>query len=170
VTSATSSPPATSLASWRALHHYIRLDSRGITHANSLLGLILSEGPNASISGVVRPGLVVPETKPIDTLLAELRRTRNSVAVVLDEHGRTAGIAAIEDIVEDIVGEIADETDPSAGSVRQLNDGEWLVQGDVALADLRGYGIELDTDTEAYNSVAGLMLDTLGHSHARANA
>ena len=136
---------------------------KGIIHANSLLGLVLSEGPQASIAGVVRPALIVPETKPIDTLLAELRRTRNTVAVVLDEYGRTAGIVAIEDIVEEIVGEIADETDPSAGPVRQLNDGEWLVQGDVALADLRDYGIELDTDTASYNSVAGLMLDTLGH-------
>ena len=129
---------------------------KGIIHANSLLGLVLSEGPKASIAGVVRPALIVPETKPIDTLLAELRRTRNSIAVVVDEYGRTAGIVAIEDIVEEIVGEIADETDPSAGPVRQLKDGEWLVQGDVALADLRDYGIELDTDTASYNSVAGL--------------
>jgi CBS domain containing-hemolysin-like protein len=136
---------------------------QGIIHANSLLGLVLCEGPKASLAGRVRPALIVPETKPIDTLLAELRRTRNSVAVVVDEYGRTAGIVAIEDIVEEIVGEISDETDPSAGPVRQLNDGEWLVQGDVTLADLRGYGIELDTHTAAYNSVAGLMLDTLGH-------
>jgi CBS domain containing-hemolysin-like protein len=136
---------------------------KGIIHANSLLGLVLSEGPKATIAGVVRPALIVPETKPLDTLLAELRRTRNSIAVVVDEYGRTAGIVAIEDIVEEIVGEIADETDPSGGPVRQLNDGEWLVQGDVAVADLRDYGIELDTDTAAYNSVAGLILDTLGH-------
>ena len=94
---------------------------KGIIHANSLLGLVLSEGPKASIAGVVRPALIVPETKPLDTLLAELRRTRNSIAVVVDEYGRTAGIVAIEDIVEEIVGEIADETDPSAGPVRQLD-------------------------------------------------
>jgi CBS domain containing-hemolysin-like protein len=136
---------------------------RGIIHANSLLDLILSEGPKASIERVVRAALIVPETKPLDALLAELRRTRNSIAVVVDEYGRTAGIVAIEDIVEEIVGEIADETDPSAGPVRQLQDGEWLVQGDVALADLGDYGIGLDTDTGNYTSVGGLVFDTLGH-------
>jgi CBS domain containing-hemolysin-like protein len=109
---------------------------KGIIHANSLLDLILSNGPKASIEHAVRTALIVPETKPLDELLAELRRTRNSIAIVVDEYGRTAGIVAIEDIVEEIVGEIADETDPSAGPVRQLQDGEWLVQGDVALADL----------------------------------
>ncbi len=136
---------------------------KGVIHANSLLRLILSEGPKASIEEVVRAAPIVPETKPLDTLLAELRRTRSTIAVVVDEYGRTAGIVAIEDIVEEIVGEIADETDPSAGPVRQLNDGEWQVRGDVALADLRDYGIELDTETTSYNSIGGLVLDTLGH-------
>jgi CBS domain containing-hemolysin-like protein len=136
---------------------------RGIIHANSLLDVILSEGPKAAIERVVRAALIVPESKPLDGLLAELRRTRNSIAVVADEYGRTAGIVSIEDIVEEIVGEIADETDPSAGPVRQLKDGEWLVQGDVPLADLRDHGIELGTDTANYNSVGGLVFEMLGH-------
>jgi CBS domain containing-hemolysin-like protein len=135
---------------------------KGVIHANSLLRLVISEGPRASIKGTVRDALIVPETKPLDTLLAELRRTRNTIAVVVDECGRTVGIVAIEDIVEEIVGEIADETDPAAGPVRKLKDREWLVRGDVALADLRDHGIELDAETERYNSVAGLVLDTLG--------
>src|SRR5690242_10531325 len=118
---------------------------RGVIHANSLLGLI------------------VPESQPLDTLLAELRQTRNSFAVVVDEYGRTAGIVAIEDIVEEIVGEIADETDPSTEPVRRLADGQWLVQGDVPLGDLRDYGIALESDSDAYNSIGGLVLDTLGH-------
>ena len=118
----------------------------------------------------MRPALIVPETKPLDTLLAELRRTRNSIAVVVDEYGRTAGIVAIEDIVEEIVGEIADETDPSAGPVRQLKDGEWLVQGDVALADLRDYGIELDTDSRATTPSRGSCSTRSDTSHALANA
>ncbi len=135
---------------------------KGVIHANSLLRLIITEGPNASIADVVRDALILPETKPLDTLLAELRRTHNSIAVIADEYGRTAGIVAVEDVVEEIVGEITDETDPSAGPIREVADGQWLVRGDVALADLRDYGIDLDSVSEAYNSVAGLVLDTLG--------
>jgi CBS domain containing-hemolysin-like protein len=136
---------------------------KGVIHANSVLSLIVTEGPRARIDGAVRDALIAPETQPIDILLAELRRTRNSLAVIVDEYGRTAGIVAIEDIVEEIVGEIADETDPSVGPVRQLSESEWLVRGDVTLADLRDYGIELDIATTAYNSVGGLVLDSLGH-------
>ncbi len=136
---------------------------KGLIHANSLLRLIVADGPNARIADMVRDTLIVPETKPIDTLLAELRRTRTTIAVVVDEYGRTAGIVAIEDIVEEIVGEIADETDPAAGPVRQIRDGEWLVKGDVALADLRDFGIELEAGTPTYTSVGGLVLDTVGH-------
>ena len=136
---------------------------RGVIHANSLLELIVAEGPGAGIERAVREALVVPETKPLDDLLAELRRTRNSIAVVVDEYGRTAGIVAVEDIVEEIVGEIADETDPSAGPVRQVADGEWLVRGEVGLGDLPDYGIDLKASSASFNSVAGLVFDALGH-------
>ena len=135
---------------------------RGVVHANRLLELVLTEGPRAGIAGVVRDALIVPETKPLDTLLAELRRTRNTIAVVVDEYGRTAGIVAVEDIVEEIVGEIADETDPSLGPVRRLGDGDWLVSGDVSLADLQDYGIDLGAGTDTYVSVGGLVLDAVG--------
>jgi CBS domain containing-hemolysin-like protein len=134
-----------------------------VIHANSLLSLVLSGGTESSIAGAVRDALIVPESQPLDTLLGELRSTRNSIAVVVDEYGRTAGIVSIEDIVEEIVGEIADETDPSTEPIRELADGEWLVHGDVTLSDLRDHSIALDTDTAAYNSIGGLILDTLGH-------
>jgi CBS domain containing-hemolysin-like protein len=136
---------------------------KGVIHANSLLRLILAESPAARIDSTVRDALIVPETQPLDTLLADLRRTHNSLAVVVDEYGRTAGIVSIEDIVEEIVGEISDETDPSSGPVREISASEWLARGDVALADLRDYGIELDGDTTAFTSLGGLVLDRLGH-------
>ncbi len=91
---------------------------RGVVHANSLARLLMTEGPNASIEGSVKDALIVPETKPLDDLLADLQRERASMAVVVDEYGRTAGIVTVEDIIEEVVGEIADETDPAVAGVR----------------------------------------------------
>ena len=106
---------------------------------------------------VVREAPIVPETKPLDDLLADLQRERTELAIVIDEYGRTAGIVTIEDIIEEVVGEIADETDPAGGAVRQLANGDWFVRGHVAVADLEDYGLELPVDTDAYNSVGGFV-------------
>src|SRR5919198_5548121 len=86
---------------------------RGIVHANSLARQLMKEGPQASLETLIRDAPIVPETKPLDDLLADLQRQRSSMAVVIDEYGRVAGIVTVEDIVEEVVGEIADETDPA---------------------------------------------------------
>jgi CBS domain containing-hemolysin-like protein len=104
----------------------------------------------------------VPETKPLDDLLADLQRQRTTLAVVVDEYGRTAGIVTVEDIIEEVVGEIDDETDPQGGAVRRLANGDWFVRGHVAINDLQDYGLELPTDNDAYNSVGGFVFGQLG--------
>jgi CBS domain containing-hemolysin-like protein len=134
----------------------------GIVHANSLTRQLMAEGPHASLDGLVRPAPIIPETKPLDDLLAELQRQRMSMAVVIDEYGRTAGIVTVEDIIEEIVGEIVDETDPAGGAVRRLANGDWFVRGHVAISDLLDYGVELPIDTDAYNSVGGYVFGELG--------
>ena len=132
-------------------------------HSNSLArAATWPTARDASIDGLVKPALIVPETKPLDDLLADLQRERSSIAVVVDEYGRTAGIVTVEDIVEEVVGEIDDETDPAGGAVRRLANGDWFVRGHVAIADLLDHGIELPVDTDAYNSVGGLVFDELG--------
>ena len=68
----------------------------------------------------------------------------------------------VEDIVEEVVGEIADETDPTAGGVRRLPNGDWFVRGHVAVTDLEDYGLSLPVDTDAYNSVGGFVFAELG--------
>jgi len=135
---------------------------RGIVHNNSLVRLMMREGSHASIEPVVKDAPIVPETKPLDDLLADLQRERASMAIVVDEYGRTAGIVTVEDIIEEVVGEIADETDPAGGAVRRLANGDWYVRGHVPITDLADYGLELPIDSEAYNSVGGYVFGELG--------
>ena len=104
----------------------------------------------------------MPETKPLDDLLADLQRQRTSMAVVVDEYGRVVGVVTVEDIIEEVVGEIADETDPAAGEIRRLANGDWFVRGHVAVTDLADYGLELPVDSDAYNSVGGFVFAELG--------
>jgi CBS domain containing-hemolysin-like protein len=135
---------------------------KGIVHVNSLARKVMNEGPDASIESSVKDALIVPETKPLDDLLADLQRERASMAVVVDEYGRTAGIVTVEDIIEEVVGEIADETDPAVAGVRRLANGDWWVRGHVPITDLADYGLDLPVDSEAYNSVGGFVFGELG--------
>jgi CBS domain containing-hemolysin-like protein len=135
---------------------------KGIVHANSLARILMTGGPDASIEESVKDALIVPETKPLDDLLADLQRERASMAVVVDEYGRTAGIVTIEDIIEEVVGEIADETDPAVAGIRRLANGDWWVRGHVPITDLADYGLDLPVDSEAYNSVGGFVFGEIG--------
>src|SRR3954466_13445754 len=135
---------------------------KGIVHNNSLARLYMSDGPDAPLDTVVRDALIVPETRPLDDLLHDLQVQRTSLSVVVDEYGRTVGIVTVEDILEEVVGEIEDETDPRAAALRQLASGEWFVRGHVSLGDLSDAGIELPVDTDAYNSVGGYVFGELG--------
>ena len=135
---------------------------KGIVHVNQLVKLMMAEGMDSHFEPLVREAPIVPETKPLDDLLADLQRERTELAIVIDEYGRTAGIVTIEDIIEEIVGEISDETDPAGGAVRRLANGDWFVRGHVAVSDLEDYGLELPVDTDAYNSVGGFVFAALG--------
>jgi CBS domain containing-hemolysin-like protein len=135
---------------------------RGIVHVNSLARTLLSEGREASIEPLIKDAPIIPETKPLDDLLAELQRQRLTMAVVVDEYGRVAGILTVEDIMEEVVGEIEDETDPAGGAIRRLANCDWFVRGHVAVTDLIDYGLELPVDTDAYNSIGGFVFNELG--------
>ena len=135
---------------------------RGVVHSNSLVKALMREGPDASIEPSCKDVQIIPETKPLDDLLADLQRERMSLAVVVDEYGRTVGVVSIEDIVEEVVGEITDETDPAGGAVRRLANGDWFVRGHVPIADLDDYAMHLPVDSDAYNSVGGFVFAELG--------
>ncbi|HLM86467.1 MAG TPA: hemolysin family protein [Solirubrobacteraceae bacterium] len=135
---------------------------RGLVHVSTLAGQLMRDGPKAPLEPLVHDALIVPETKPLDDLLADLQRQRSSMAVVVDEYGRVVGVVSVEDIIEEVVGEIADETDPTAGEIRRLANGDWFVRGHVAVTDLADYGLDLPVDSDAYNSVGGFVFAELG--------
>jgi CBS domain containing-hemolysin-like protein len=143
---------------------------RGIVHNNSLVRLYMNAGGDAPIEPAIRDAPIFPETKPLDDLLAELQRQRSSIAIVVDEYGRTVGIATVEDILEEVVGEIEDETDPRGAEVRRLADGDWYVRGHVSLGDLEDADIELPVDTDAYNSIGGYVFSELGRLPKRGDS
>jgi CBS domain containing-hemolysin-like protein len=143
---------------------------KGIVHNNSLARLYMSDGPDSSIEPVIRDALIVPETRPLDDLLHDLQVQRTSLSVVVDEYGRTVGIVTVEDILEEVVGEIEDETDPRAAAVRRLTNGDWFVRGHVSLGDLADAGIQLPVDSDAYNSVGGYVFGELGRLPKRGDS
>ena len=143
---------------------------KGIVHNNSLARLYMDEGPQALIEPAVRDSLIVPETRPIDDLLQDLQRQRTALSVVVDEYGRTVGIVSVEDILEEVVGEIEDETDPRAADLRELSNGDWFVRGHVSLGDLEDAGIELPVETDAFNSVGGYVFAELGRLPKRGDS
>ncbi|MEU1618115.1 hemolysin family protein [Streptomyces sp. NPDC005722] len=113
------------------------------------------------VSSLMRPAFFVPDTKNAGDLLREMQREHNHVAVVIDEYGGTAGIVTIEDILEEIVGEITDEYDRELPPVVELGGGRYRVTSRLDLGDLGElYGVDLDD--EDVETVGGLLAKTLG--------
>lgn len=138
-------------------------DVRGMILAKDLLHCINQPLDGDSWRSYIRPTYVVPNTKPVDDLLAELRSKGIHLAVVLDEHGGVGGIVTVEDLLEQIVGEIFDETDVVADReppVQEI-DGAWRIDGAASIDELpEGLGI-LSSDGQ-YDTIAGYLLSHVG--------
>ncbi len=120
------------------------------------------------LEDVLRPPLFVPETKLIPELLAEMRRGRSHMAVVLDEYGGTAGLVTMEDVLEEIVGDIQDEFDAAddgaEGRVKKIDDGTLVADGSVHVGEINKLlGEDIIPEDDDYETAAGFVLDNLGH-------
>jgi CBS domain containing-hemolysin-like protein len=114
-----------------------------------------------NLSALIRPVPFVPETKDLEHLLREMQREGTHIAIVLDEYGGTAGLVTVEDVLEQIVGEIADEHEVQREEIHEEPDGRVLLAGRVLVADLNER-YDLDLPEDEYTTVAGYVMGTLG--------
>ena len=134
----------------------------GILLAKDLLKL--QRAPELNLRALLRPATFVPETKGLNDLLREFRGNRNHLAIVIDEFGRVAGLITIEDVLEEIVGEIEDEFDIAAddGDIFALADRTWRVSGDTPIERMNeSFGLQLPE--EDFDTIGGMIAHAMGH-------
>lgn len=133
----------------------------GLAYVKDVLRLLEKRQP-VVLRKILHPVLFVPETKKVGELLKELQKRRTHMALVIDEHGSVTGLVTLEDLLEEIVGEIQDEYDWEERPVERLRDGSLVVEGTVSAAELReGFQVPIP-ESEEFQTVAGFMLERLG--------
>ena len=132
-------------------------DIRGILYAKDFLNALSKGG--VDIRKLIKPPFFIPETKKISNLLKEMQKKRVHMALVIDEYGGVSGLVTMEDLLEEIVGEIRDEYDIES-PVIQLSDGTLLVDASISIRDLEDdYKIKIPESTE-YETMSGFLLTT----------
>jgi len=139
----------------------------GVLHMRDLVQAWSDAEDDAPIDPFIRPPFFVPETQTVDDLLAELR-TRTAIALVVDEYGGIAGLVTLEDILEEIVGDIRDEHDAEEDMMREQPDGSWLLSGLVHVETVEElFDVELDIEDRDFDTVGGLVVSLLGRVPAQ---
>jgi len=140
----------------------------GILLAKDLLPQILSKDRSQfNIRELLRPSVVVPESKRLNVLLREFRENRNHMAIVIDEYGGVAGLVTIEDVLEEIVGEIEDETDAEADRfIREISSDDFFIKALTPIDEFNEY-FSTDFSDEEFDTIGGLVIHAFGHMPAR---
>jgi putative hemolysin len=130
----------------------------GVVH---LYDLLRAPNPDVPVEGLLRPITFVPDAKRADELLRELRSRHRTIAIVVDEYGGTAGLVTVEDLVEELVGDIKNEEEPAAVPVRRIDATRWAVDAQTRIEDVNE-ALELELPEGDYETIAGLVLERLG--------
>jgi putative hemolysin len=139
----------------------------GVAHIRDLLRLVYEGTPQTRVRDAMYPPLLVPDTVPASTLLATFLQTQQHMAIVVDESGAVDGIVTLEDVLEELVGEIADEHDETASyPIVRRDDGSLLIDGAIPIDGVKA-ALEVDIlpgeEREPFDTLAGFLLSQLGH-------
>jgi CBS domain containing-hemolysin-like protein len=147
-------------------------DVRGVLYIKDVARL-LHESANSmattTAESVARSAIFIPESKPVDDLLREMQKSSRHIAIIIDEYGGVAGLATMEDVIEEIVGEISDEYDRDVADVETLADGSMRVNARFSLFEL-GELFDLELEDEDVDSVGGLLTKELGRLPKRGDS
>ena len=136
---------------------------KGVLYAKDIIPYLIGSRPKIDILKLAREPYFVPETKPIDELLEEFKQKKTNIAVVVDEWGGTSGIITLEDVVEEVMGELSDPFDSEEYKVIKQKDGSIIVDGSIKIYDLEE-NLEIDfPEDREYDTLAGLILDIKGN-------
>jgi CBS domain containing-hemolysin-like protein len=137
-------------------------DITGIVYSKELMKSLRDGGNAEPVAQIMRKPVFVPESKKISQLLREMQADTFHIAIVIDEHGGTAGLVTLEDLIEEVVGEIVDEFDVEPPMIEKLEDGRLRVNGRVNLDDLDAI-LDIDLPEGDWSTVGGLIFNSLGH-------
>ncbi|RYF98074.1 MAG: CBS domain-containing protein, partial [Chitinophagaceae bacterium] len=133
----------------------------GIVHAKDILPLVIGTS-EWNLADILRKPYFIPETKKINDLLSEMQQKRIQIAIVIDEFGGTAGMVTLEDIVEEIVGEIQDEYDEEKPLVEKISDTEFVISALATVYDVNEHLPHDLPEDEDFDTIAGLVTHTFG--------
>lgn len=136
-------------------------DVVGTVHIKDVLAVPAADRATTRLGAIASSAVFVPESEPLRRLLARLRRRQRTFAVVIDEYGGVAGIVTVEDVVEELVGEIEDEFDPASGPAQRMGADRWLFEGTLR-TDECGQLLAWDVPDGDYETIAGFVIDRLG--------
>ncbi|MBJ68282.1 MAG: hypothetical protein CL463_00050 [Acidimicrobiaceae bacterium] len=137
-------------------------DIKGIIYSKDIMRSLRDDSSSAEVSTIMREPFYVPEAKKISQLLREMQAETFHMAIVIDEYGGTAGLVTLEDLIEEVVGEIVDEFDVEPPMIERLSNGNFRVNGRAVLDDLEAI-LLIDLPTGEWNTVGGLIFNSLGH-------
>jgi len=142
-------------------------DVIGILLAKDLLPLVESDSAPPALRQLMRPVIAVPESKRLNVLLREFRQNRNHMAIVIDEYGGIAGLITIEDVLEEIVGEIEDETDVAEKKpIRPMSDGTFFVEALTAIDDFNAF-FNTEFSDDEFDTIGGVVVNAFGQLPSR---
>lgn len=134
----------------------------GVIYMKEIFAAVINNGiETISIKDVMRQPYMVPETKSIDKLLKDMQDSQNHISIVIDEYGGFSGIVTLEDLLEEVIGEIEDEYDDSFTDIEKIDDKTYIVNGLVTISDINKY-LNLDFQSDAIDTIGGLVIENIG--------